>query len=448
MSVYKRRSKWKYDFVLHGKRHQGYCTDPVTGTVSRNKREAEAFEEAMKVGLRSLVPPDRFPHAVSVYTLAQCFSEYLISIRHQANYHNAEDHIREFLSRPEFSPEKSVTDVSDANIESYTNWSMNQTIRVWIGGPDRERAISLHEQNGRPLWKNSSRIRSASTINHYLTTLATALYRCHRNRNPVTGVPYLPFMPRIKKLRSFERLPRPFSDETLSSLINIDGIKKVRTRSGSTKFIVKKQPPQYLIDAIMLCRLMGFRKNEVVGLTVDCIDMAAKGYRLPAEQTKSKRAEFIKAHPDAWRILVRLRTQAIDAGQQRLILARGPRGRSKDVPLRPIKSFRSAFDRLMSDLNLTGSHSFHSIKASFVTSISAVADAATTQKLARHVNYRTTQRYILVSDTRKSSAIEAMPYQVKAPSKIVAVPARSLTHHLFSLLACHVRRDPEEMLFR
>lgn len=445
MTVYFRRSRgqWTYDFVLRGKRHTGYCVDPITGAPARNKREAEAIEEALKVALRS--QPDISPISVPDYTIAECFADWLDTIQGTSNYHNAADHIAEFLSCPEFAPDKPVTAISDTDIERYVQRARQRKLRVWIGGPDRERAFVRHKQSNRPIWKDSDRLRSASTINHYLATLSAALKRAHETRNPATGAPLLPTMPRIKKLKATQRLPRQLPDSVIGALIRNEGVKRVRTRKG-TKLVARKPPARHVVDAVMLCRLMGFRKNEVVNLDLRQMDDEHQGYRLPGDATKGKRDEFVQANPLAWEILTRLRKQAIESGNTRLILVRGSRGQSKTEPLRPIKSFRSAFDRLMDDMELKGVYRFHNTKATYVTSISKVADSATTQKLARHIDYKTTQRYIELVDERTKSAVEAMDVRIDLTARAPDLDGWSslVTKHLFQSLADAIRRSPED----
>ncbi|WP_370156500.1 tyrosine-type recombinase/integrase [Ferrovibrio sp.] len=445
MSVYFRKSRrqWTYDFTLKGERHVGYCKHTDTGQPARNKREAEAIEETLKVALRSR--PANSLSSTPEYTIAECFADWLDSIQGTSNYHNAADHIAEFLSCPEFAPDKPVTAISDTDIERYVQRARQHKLRIWIGGPDRDRAILQHKQHNRPLWKDSDRLRSASTINHYLATLSAALRRAHETRNPATGAPLLPMMPRIKKLRASQRLPRQLPDSVIGALIRNEGVKRVRTRVG-TKLVARKPPAQHVVDAVMLCRLMGFRKNEVVNLDLRQMDDEHRSYRLPGDATKGKRDEFVRANPLAWEILTRLRKQALESGNTRLILVRGSRGQSKTEPLRPIKSFRSAFDRLMDDMELKGIYMFHNTKATYVTSISKVTDSATTQKLARHIDYKTTQRYIDLVDERTKSAVEAMDVRIDLTARAPDLDGWSsiVTKHLFVLLGEAIRRSPGE----
>lgn len=429
----KQRGRWAYDFRYEGRRYAGYCVDPETGAPAKNRKQAVAIEEDLKVSLRkgTQVKKDQAPG----YTVADCFADWLDSLGAQANRHNAEDHIREFLIRPEFMPSKLVADVSDLDVERYIQWASVQPLRVYLGGPSIASAANRRAR-GLPLWKDTDRIRSISTINHYLATLRAAFGYAARLK--VNGTPLLRFVPAIRKLKGPVREVRAFLDSELEALIQNAGTKEVMTRKGCTKQIRRRPPPQYVIDAILLCRLMGFRRREVINLDIRNMDDERRGYWLRAEDTKGNRDDFVKAHPEAWNILVRLREQAIASGNTRLILARGPKGRSKVAPLRPIKDFRSSFDRVMEDMGFKGKYTFHNTKAAFVTAIADVTDSTTTQRLARHRDYKTTQKYIAVRDSRKAAAVDAMMVQITVPFE------KARASRAFALLIEVNRKYPDE----
>lgn len=435
MTVFKdkRRDRWTYDFRYEGRRYAGYCVDPETGAPANNRRQAVAVEEAIKVSLRkgSLVKMERPPG----YTVANCFSDWLDSLGSGANRHNAEDHVAEFLSRPEFEPGKLIAQVSDLDVERYIQWATVQPLRVYLGGPDKASA-ARREARGLPLWKVTDRIRSTSTVNHYLASLKAAFGYAARLK--VNGTPLLKFVPTIRKLKGPVREVRAFLDSELEALIQNTGTKEVNTRGGALKQVTKRPPPQYVIDAVLLCRLMGFRRREVINLDLRNLDDNRHGYWLRAEDTKGNRDEFVKAHPEAWNILVRLRDQALASGNTRMILARGPRGRSKDAPLRPLKDFKSSFNRVMHDAGFKGKYTFHNTKASFVTAIANVADSTTTQRLARHRDYKTTQKYIAARDNRKGAAIDAMEVLIVTPFQ------KARASRAFALLVELNRRCPDE----
>ncbi len=429
----KRRNRWSYDFRYEGQRYSGYCVNEESGEPARNRKQALAIEEALKVRLRSGSAINS--EHLHEYTVAECFSNWLDSLGNQANRHNAEDHVREFLSRPEFNPTKLLAHVSDLDIERYIQWAQQQPLKIYLGGPNA-RSAEKRQKQGLSLWRESDRLRSNSTVNHYLATLKAAFNYAARLR--VNGAPLLKYVPAVRKLKAPVREVRAFLDSELEALITNSGSKVNKTQSGKSKIVQKRPLPQYVIDAVLLCRLMGFRRREVIGLDIRNIDDARKGYWLRAEETKGNRDELVLAQPDAWSILVRLREQAVMSGNTRLILARGPRGRSKEGPLRPIKNFRSSFDRGMKEAGFKGKYTFHNTKAAFVTAITEVTDSATTQKLARHRDYKTTQKYIASRDGRKSAAIDAMQVSIEGPLRKIRLQG------LFALLAKANRNEPEE----
>lgn len=393
MTVYldKARGLWRYDFWHAGKRHVGDCM-AADGQPASSRTAALKAQEAIKVAVRNR--PGANVKAPTGYFIGQAMADWRDTIRGTANEENAKHHIREFLTRPEFAPDRLVTDLTLRDFETYIAWAKQQVLQVWIGGPDRKRAAKLpHHRKWRAT--EPPRLRSASTINHYLSTIRAVLLRCTRLRDPVTQQPILPMMPEIPKLRTVKRLPRPVPDA---------GLKVALTNA-----------PPHLIRAALLCRLMGFRKAEVLAMVASRMDDQHQGYWLPGDETKGKRDEFVPANPQAWELLCRLRNEAKAAHHDRLILYY-PRG--KDAKPRPVKNVKRSWNTALKAAGLEGQHTFHNLKASFVTAIGAVSSGPTTQGLARHKNFETTKRYLEVIDAEKRKAVETM----QAPALVVGAP--------------------------
>lgn len=393
MTVYldKRRGVWRYDFWLNGTRHVDDCRD-TDGQPVTSRSAAQRAQEAARVAARNR--PGVSLKTPIGYTLGLAFADWLDTIEGTANHGNAEDHIAEFLKRPEFAPDKLVTEVTLKDIEAYVGWAKKQPLMIWIAGPDRERAAKLPPERR---WKVSDppRFRSPSTINRYLATLRSALQRCTKLRDPVTGHPLLPSMPPIQDLKTVKRLPRPVPDDGLAQAL--------------------EQAPPHLVRAALICRLMGFRRTEALGLLASRMDDQNRGYWLPGDQTKGKRDEFVPANEQAWALLCQLRDEAQAAGMDHLILYY-PRG--EDAKPRPVKSVKRSWKTAMKAAGLDGQHTFHNLKASYVTAIARVASGPTTQGLARHSNYETTKRYLAVVDEDKRNAVENMP----APAIAIGAP--------------------------
>ncbi|MGE4280915.1 MAG: hypothetical protein AB7G62_15100 [Magnetospirillum sp.] len=80
----------------------------------------------------------------------------------------------------------------------------------------------------------------------------------------------------------------------------------------------------------------------------------------------------------------------------------------------------TAWTRVLRELGLEGVHTFHNTKASFVTAVAP----AVTQQLARHKDYRTTERYLKVNDVAARAAVDAAAIRVNAPTHGQKVPDR------------------------
>lgn len=388
MTIYfdKARKKYRYNFRLDGIRYSGYCLDFETGTPAKTKTEAKAIEQHHRVAAQK---GRRRPINVQAgYSIAQCFADWLDSIEGTANFHNAADHVAEFLDRPEFQPEKLASDITDQDVEAYIRWAKKQKLRIWIGGPDRARAARLPSERR---WKLSQQIRSPSTVNHYLASLRSALNRAHRSRDPASRLPLVADMPTIPKLSVPELLPRPISDADITRIV-----KECCRATASSHRTYRK----HLAHAILLCRMMPFRKAEVFNLRRSGVDHQNEGYFLPAAETKAKRDEFIPASPQAMKLLRWLDRRAEQLGQDHLILYREP-----DGTFRPVRDAKSAWRAVRKALGLR--HVFHNTKASYVTAVGRNASGPVTQAAARHVDYKTTQRYLKIIDRDRRAAADS-----------------------------------------
>jgi integrase len=373
----KTRGHWAYDFQLKGQRYAQACKDPLTGNLAENKTEAAAIEERIRA--RLLLESDcRKQTNPRDYTLAQAFAAYLGQMKPGSHKNTVVIHVRELLIW--FGPATPLYQISDGRVLEYITWAREQKIKTWIAGPHRKK------NTGKGEWKNTDRRRSDSTINRYLTTFRTALRMAHAARDPHTGMPLLPAMPKIPHLREMKRLPRPIAQANLDAII--------------------AAAPGHLADAIRLTVLMGFRSAEVFGLTCSQVDLPNKGIWLRAENTKGKRDEFIPASGMALQLLEQLVARARRLGLQHLILYRTGGGKKKES-WRPIKNARTAWRRALKQLDLQGQHVFHNTKTTFVTAIAKKFPGAVVQRLARHRNFSTTQRYILVADSLMREAVEA-----------------------------------------
>jgi hypothetical protein len=106
----------------------------------------------------------------------------------------------------------------------------------------------------------------------------------------------------------------------------------------------------------------------------------------------------------AMAILLRLKRQALEWGVDHVI---SYRVKGKAAP-RHVKNPRGSFARMLRELGLTGQYKFHHTKAAFVTSVALKNSGPVTQAPARHKDFATTARYLVVVDKARREAVEAI----------------------------------------
>jgi len=369
---HKKTGAWYYDFRLAGERHAGRAVDPDTGQAARNKRDAERIENIHR-GKASLSTPAKGTVAPKDYTLAQAIAAYADRKQRGKNWANQRTYAKELLGF--FGADTPVGRIEE-KVWPYITWSRQQPVKVYAG----------QAQDGTPRYKQTARTRSDSTINRYLDCLRSILGVAHEARD-WAGKRVLDELPDLPDLREPIHLPRPIPDADL-----------VR--------IMEAAPP-HLTAGVFLTRLMGFRKAEVFSLRVDQIDLERGGVWLSAAETKGARDEFVAAPEAAMPLLEQLVADASDAGVPWLISYQARR-RTVDgdaiVERRPVRNPKRAWATVLRRLGL--SYRFHDLKASFVSAVAMSASGATTQKLARHRDFSTTQRYLAVADHEARAAVE------------------------------------------
>ena len=397
MSVYfhKARKQWYYDFFIEGRRYSNSCDDPVTGKHARNKTEAKVIETRVRSNIFAGLTL-RPTHAN--YTAAQAFAFYMAQYPENSHSDNLKNYVSELITW--FGGSSPLITITTQRVLEYIAWARKQKIYLWTGGRIRPGGPFPDGRNADDYWKDSGRLRSDSTINRYLSSLGKTLRLANNNYDPVTGLPLLPIMPKVPKLKEPELLPRPIAPEDLERILAI--------------------APQHLADAIRLTVLMGFRRTEVFSLTLRHFDRHNRGIWLSHAETKGKRDEFIPANNMAYDILCRLADRAVELGQKHLILYRTG-GKKVKEKWRPIKNPQTAWENTLSRLGLTGHHVFHNTKATFVTAVAQTMPAAVVQDLARHKDFETTMRYIRVADSVRRKAVESVTGQLffKVPEPLL-----------------------------
>lgn len=380
MTVYldKARGKWRWHFVLAGERHSGYCKDEETGDLATNRTQAKAMERQARARIEAARKAPAIEAAPDSYTWGRTLAALALRKKGQKSWTNTQTYIRELLSW--FGAETPAAAITEQRVWEYIDWARQQRLRVYMGG-GRKVAAAGRSHKPESMWKDGDKTRSDATINRYLNVIREALAIAATARD-ADGRPMLPHPPKIPSLDEGTHIPRPIPDSILDAVI--------------------AQGPPHLADAALLVRHMGFRKREVFSLTPAQVDSDLRGVWLNASQTKGKRAEFISANATAWAKLAELKAAAIADGRDFLI---GYRHRGAG-PLQPVKNPRKAWNTLMAGLGV--SYRWHDTKASFVSAVGAVASGPTTQELARHRNFSTTQRYLAVSDPVRRAALAAI----------------------------------------
>lgn len=371
----KDRGYWRYDFRYKKERYHGPCVDKATSQHARNKTEAKHIEDAIRVSIRN--HPESKAGAPRGYSYAQAFATYLKTLTGRGGFKSARDHIAEFLQRPQFRPERLITETSDKDIQDYIDWARQQPVMIYLGGPAKKGDV----RTGRELYKALDRKRSDASINRYLDTLRAVYKLAHKMRDG-TGERLMKDLIDVPKLKTKKRMPRPMPLSLAQQ--------------------VMAEAPPHLADAIDLTTAFGFRRAEVFGLTDDQVDFEANGIWLDGDHVKENRDNFLPASPATMAKLRKLVDRAQAAGQKHLILYLDPRTKK----LRPIKKPGAAWARLRKK---TGRHTFHNIRGTFVQRlVKEKVDPRVTQKLARHSRPDVTQAYYDIEDAMRRAAVEAM----------------------------------------
>ncbi|CCG42152.1 tyrosine-type recombinase/integrase [Magnetospirillum molischianum] len=412
----KARGKWRFDFRLDGTRHQGYCDDPGTGKHATTKTEAKRIEAMVRGALirQGANKPVEIT-SPATFTLSQAVAAFSARKMGGSNWANQKVYIQDLMTYfgpacPTATIAEDSADPNSPSIWGYIRWARQQPVMIYVG---KGRPLAEMLELGTPIERlyrptADGRTRSDSTINRYLDCLRAVLRIAYSLRDPNTGeMLFKGQMPKVPDLAEPEYMPRPFSDAEI--------------------WEAAERAPAHLAWGILLARLMGFRKAEMFDITISQVDFNLRGIWLAAADTKANRDEFVPANTEAMELLEYLVAEARARKVQHIITYRRVRTTwnikdgteaSEHTPIRfgpavPVKNPKKAFSRVLKEMGLEGVHTFHNTKASFVTAIAHVAPAAVTQDLARHRDYRTTQRYLKVADHAKRAAVEATTIQEK-----------------------------------
>lgn len=385
-----RRGEWRYDFELGGRRYHGPCVDAVTGKPAASRKQALEHESLARArarvgdkAARSISTPGTFSfgQALALHIRAQVGS----SAAHVANL---KLYGRELLAF--FGVDTPVAAIPQERVDAYRRHASDTRVQVWRGGP-KKRAKAPTKAG------TLARTRSPASVNHRLNCLRAAFAQAHRVKDPVTGLPMLPFPPEVKPVPAPKRRPSPIPDAELFARLD-------------------KAPP-WTKDAAELVRYFGLRRTEALEADLKHIDAEERALRFDGAHTKSGRDEFARPVPGGWELLTRLARQARSRGQTRLITWPGMKFKAaflagKPVPRaawRALKSIKRSWRTTAKAAKVKAPHRLHDGRGRYITEVAKVASSATTQKAARHQDAATTARYTEIADSEVARALATVP---------------------------------------
>ncbi len=307
---------------------------------------------------------------------------------------------RERDARPLIPPGMDVAEIDAAFVEVVLEGLRRRRRLVHLADPnggqgrcalpgDRARMHAERRAQMRPR-KNASkaplRIPEAVTLSpaslrHHLVTISSVLTYAEGVRK----VP-LPRRPgQMPKVHGIERLsPRPVPPSDLIRILD--------------------NAAEHLRHGIVLTYSLGLRKFECWNLRRSMVDLDRWVVSLPGTMTKNGQPNAVPVHEDVKPLLRWLCERAASAGRQDLLVYKD----AKTGTERPISDCRSAWRGACRRAGIT--YRFHDLKAAFTTDLLLHGvSAAVAQQLARHRDWRTTQRYVEFASEVRRSAVNALP---------------------------------------
>lgn len=395
MTVFQNRQRnreWRYDFRQDGRRYHGPCIWPADRQPAKDRKEALQIEALARAAARTGEKAGRSISRPGSFTFGQAAALHLESQVGSSAMHvaNLKLYTRELLEF--FGVDTPVVEIPQERVDAYRTEASSAAVKVWRGGPRKRQAAPLKAGH-------LKRVRSPASVNHRLNCLRAIFGQAHRVKDPVTGLPMLPFPPTVTPVPEPKRKPRPMPDAELFARL-------------------EKAPP-WTREAAELARYFGLRRAEALTVTVDHIDHGEKALRFDGAHTKSGRDEFAQPIAGGWALLLRLERQARARGVRHLITWPGQRFKAEaaagdfaKIPRkawRPLKSIRRSWRRTAAAAKVARPHRFHDTRARYITEVAKVASSATTQEAARHQAADTTARYTGLASREVAKALEAVP---------------------------------------
>ncbi len=350
-------------------RHAGYCTD-LNGLPVASRKAAREAE-----GVKRRAAPTQPSVVVCAKDLSfgDAAAALLPLWERQDDWKNKKRYLRELLAF--FGAQTPVRFISEAKIQDYVAFALNQKVQIWTGGSEAEnKHTRLH-----PARRVGSRVRAPATVNLHLHVLRQIIRRAAKSRDE-SGNPVLSEVPVVPILKTPKRKARPVPDAVLTRVMSL--------------------LPAHSVKAIFLTLFFGFRQSEVFTLQKHQIDFAAGGIRLDAENVKDDEDAFLPGAPDGMAFLALLAGEAELRGTNYLItLSR----KGRWIPLRsPRQAWSSAMKVVQEEFGRKWR--WHDIRAAFITHVALTSGPELARTLARHSEYSTTLRYVAVADEMRREA--------------------------------------------
>lgn len=368
------RGQWCYDFQLAGVRHRGRCFD-ATGKKVTSRRGAVAIEAESRTRAKIA---GKLPKA-SELTLLQVITALSQTWQHAPDWPNKRRYAREILAF--FGPTTPMRMIDGAKIQDYKRVALEAPVMVWRGSSehqmDEARAAEKY------LKPTTKRTRGVVSVNRSLQVLRAVFKRAYETRDPLTGRRAIDDIPPIEDFPEPKRKATPIPEAAIAELF--------------------ATLPEYVTDAIRATLYFGFRRAEVFSLKISQIDFDANGVRLQAEDVKNNTDAFIPGGPEAMNFLADLVAKARTRGTPYLITRRRVRkdpAQQAQEPWLPVHNCKTAWQRAMEGIEQKFGRKWrwHDLRAAYITYVAMTSGAVAAQKLARHSDFATTQRYIEVAD--------------------------------------------------
>lgn len=357
MSTYwrKERKCWWYDFLVTGKRYQGVCLNPLNNKENaKNATQAKQYEALIKLDIKKSSKAPK-----SSYTFAEAAIDYYKNRGQYIRTQKKAKQIIEYLVNY-FGKLTPIDDITNEDVDELIEHLRHKKKTVYManhGKKDKDGNII-------PKFKEKDEFITPATINQYLAKLKSIFTRAFKRRNTSNILD-------IILLEENNDLPNPVTLE-------------------HAKLILEKAP-EHLYAVIFIAVQTGMRLNEVLGLKWEQVFLDEGVIRLPSRSTKSKKGQVIYLSEQLTRFLRTLKSTeyVVEYKGHKLTTIR----RSWNTALKSAK---------------VPIYKFHNLRATFITLIASQpgTSALTVKTLARHVDARTTERYIKTSDQQLHNIVK------------------------------------------